>query len=93
LACLKEIKNNLNWEKFNILSIGTDGVDGVCPKKVAGAFATEKTLQTSIKNDLSIDKYLNNNDSYHFFLKTKNLIITNPTRTNLGDLILINWLK
>ena len=30
-------------------------------------------------------KYLENNDSYHFFKKLGDLLITGPTRTNVMD--------
>ncbi len=62
----------------------TDGVDGFCPEKVAGAIANRETLEKGV----SPLPYLKNNDSYHFFKKTGGLIITGPTGTNLGDLVL-----
>jgi len=89
LACLKEIDENLKWEKFNILAIGTDGVDGICPQKIAGATANEGTLRAAKDAQLSMQTFLDNNDSYHFFEKTDGLVITGPTGTNLGDLMLI----
>jgi len=90
LAAINEISKNLNkYGDFVVLSIGTDGVDGICPVKTAGAIATKETLFKAKKLKLDIQKYLDNNDSYHFFNKTGNLIITGPTGTNLGDLILI----
>jgi len=67
------------------LSIGTDGVDGICPEPTAGAIVSGRT----IKNGVTIDEYLDNNDSYHFFEKTGDLIKTGPSGTNLGDLIMI----
>jgi len=70
--------------KIELLSIGTDGVDGICPEKIAGAVANHSTLEKGI-NPLP---YLQNNDSYHFFKKTGGLIKTGPTGTNLGDLVL-----
>jgi len=78
LACLKNMPKNTT-----VLSIGTDGVDGICPEKITGAIASESTSKTDIA------KYLANNDSYHFFKKNNGLIKTGPTGTNLGDLILI----
>jgi len=69
--------------EITVLSIGTDGVDGFCPRKTAGAIASPST---SRKN---AEKYLANNDSYHFFQKNGGLIKTGPTGTNLGDLVLI----
>ncbi len=67
------------------LSIGTDGVDGICPEPTAGAIISARTLSAGV----AIDEYLDNNDSYHFFEKTGDLIKTGPSGTNLGDLIMI----
>ncbi len=89
LSCLNEIDANLKWEDFTVLAIGTDGVDGICPQKTAGAVATKETLAKAKKLGLDMTKFLDNNDSYHFFEKTDGLIVTGPTGTNLGDLMLI----
>jgi len=90
LAAINEISKDLKkYRDFVVLSIGTDGVDGICPVKTAGAIATEKTLIKAKKLKLNIQKFLNNNDSYNFFKKNGDLIITGPTGTNLGDLIII----
>ncbi|MFA6435521.1 MAG: DUF4147 domain-containing protein [Candidatus Gracilibacteria bacterium] len=85
LACLKEFFKKQKQSPFTLLSLGTDGVDGFCPENIAGAIATQETL----KKGLDIEKHLNQNDSYGFFKKTKGLIKTGPTGTNLGDLVLI----
>ena len=91
LAAINEIsKNPSKYRNFVILSLGTDGVDGICPVKTAGAIATKETLIKAKNLRLSIQRYLDNNDSFHFFKKTGDLIITGPTGTNLGDLILIS---
>lgn len=67
------------------LSIGTDGVDGICSEPTAGAIISARTLKYADE----ISHHLDNNDSYHFFQKSGDLIQTGPTGTNLGDLILI----
>ncbi len=69
------------------LSIGTDGVDGFCPRKTAGAIASPSSLRKDAKG------YLKNNDSYHYFQKASGLIKTGPTGTNLGDLVLIKTIN
>lgn len=89
LAALSEIDTNLKWKDFTVLAIGTDGVDGICPQKTAGAVGTKETLNKVSEMGLSMTKFLDNNDSYHFFEKTDGLIVTGPTGTNLGDLMLI----
>ena len=89
LAAINEItKNPSKYKDFVILSLGTDGVDGICPVKTAGAIATKESLLKAKRLKLPIQKFLDNNDSYHFFKKTGDSIITGPTGTNLGDLIL-----
>jgi len=65
-------------------SFGTDGIDGMSP--AAGAIADGFTLKRAIQNDLDIDFYLNNNDSFTFFNKLQDTIITEPTGTNVMDI-------
>lgn len=67
-----------------ILSGGTDGTDG--PTDAAGAIADGSTAGKAKKMGLDPYNYLRNNDSYHFFQKTKDLLITGPTNTNVMDL-------
>lgn len=83
LAALASLKKS--GQTLAFLSLGTDGVDGFCPRKTAGAIASPSTL----KKSLSPLPYLDRNDSYHFFQKTGGLLFTGPTGTNLGDLILL----
>ena len=82
LACLEKMEEK---NPFTLLSMGTDGVDGFCPEEIAGAIISP----SSFSDKKEIASYLENNDSYHFFKKTKGLIKTGPTGTNLGDLVLI----
>ncbi len=67
-----------------ILSAGTDGTDG--PTDAAGAIVDGSTVQRA--KDLNLDpfKYLQENDSYHFFQPLGDLILTGPTNTNVMDL-------
>lgn len=71
--------------EFYFCSFGTDGTDG--PTDAAGAWIDEITNDKVKRDNLSINEYLQNNDSYHFFEKINQLIITGPTRTNVMDLI------
>lgn len=64
-----------------IASFGTDGIDGVTD--AAGAVADYSTRKFA--ENMDIEKYLENNDSYNFFKKSGNLIITGPTGTNVMD--------
>jgi len=70
-----------------ILSAGTDGTDG--PTDAAGAIADGATLARAQALGLDASAYLTNNDSYHFFEATGDLIKTGPTGTNVADIQLI----
>jgi glycerate 2-kinase len=75
------------WERIVVLSGGTDGTDG--PTDAAGAIADVATIRRANEMGLDGAVYLNNNDSYHFFEKLGDLLITGPTNTNVMDLRLI----
>lgn len=76
--------NELNEEdKIFFLSGGTDGNDG--PTDAAGAFAARDIAVRGSEAGLSIQSYLDNNDSYNYFKQTEGLLITGPTNTNVCD--------
>ncbi|MGB9458999.1 MAG: glycerate kinase [Bryobacteraceae bacterium] len=62
-----------------VFSAGTDGTDG--PTDAAGATADGDTLRR--KPDAR--RYLDANDSYHYFESLGDLVITGPTNTNVAD--------
>jgi len=66
-----------------ILSAGTDGSDG--PTDAAGAIADGDTLRR--KPDAR--KFLDDNDSYHYFEALGDLVKTGPTLTNVMDVQLV----
>lgn len=70
-----------------ILSAGTDGTDG--PTDAAGAIADGSTIARAQALGLNAAAFLANNDSYHFFEATGDLIKTGPTGTNVADIQLI----
>jgi glycerate 2-kinase len=72
-------------EDVMIIPLATDGTDG--PTDAAGAIADGSTLQRAQAASLSATQYLANNDSYHFFQKLGDLLITGPTKTNVNDLM------
>lgn len=74
-------------KKVSFLSAATDGNDG--PTDAAGAFADAEILSRAECAALEIDRYLANNDSYHFFEQVEGLLMTGPTNTNVGDLQMI----
>ncbi len=69
-----------------IASFGTDGLDG--PTDAAGAFADGSTVRRAFKRRMDPQDFLENNDSYHFFKKLKDLIITGPTGTTVNDIVI-----
>lgn len=70
-----------------VASLSTDGVDG--PTDAAGAIVDGKTLAKAQKIELLPEKYLADNDSYHFFSRLNDLIFTGPTGTNVNDISVI----
>ena len=64
-------------------SIGTDGIDG--PTDAAGAIVDATTLERAAALGLDAHRFLNDNDSYHFFSALDDLLRTGPTGTNVGD--------
>jgi glycerate 2-kinase len=66
-----------------VLSGGTDGTDG--PTDAAGAIADGHTLERA----RDAERYLAANDSYRFFEKLGDLLITGPTGTNVMDVHVI----
>lgn len=67
-----------------ILSAGTDGTDG--PTDAAGAVVDAETIPKARAMGLDPEFFLRHNDSYHFFKRTGELLITGPTGTNVMDL-------
>ena len=74
-------------DKMVVLSGGTDGNDG--PTDAAGAVVDPHTVDRGGKAGLSAIEYLDNNDAYHFFEKTEDLLMTGPTNTNVMDVRLL----
>ena len=66
-----------------VLSAGTDGTDG--PTVAAGAFASSETLARAAALGMAPHEYLDRNDSFSFFEKLGDLLITGPTNTNVMD--------
>jgi hydroxypyruvate reductase len=66
-----------------VLSGGTDGNDG--PTDAAGAVVDPLTVKRGRDMGLEAGRFLQNNDAYHFFEKTGDLLKTGPTKTNVMD--------
>lgn len=74
-------------ERIVILSGGTDGTDG--PTDAAGAVVDSQTVKRALDSGLNPVHFLENNDSYHFFQKTGDLLVTGATGTNVMDLRIV----
>lgn len=68
-----------------LISIATDGEDG--PTDAAGAVVTGESAQRAESLGLDVAGYRSRNDAYHFFESLGDLIKTNPTGTNVNDLV------
>lgn len=84
LAALKEIGN---IPGLLLLSAGTDGIDG--NTEAAGALADAEISKRAGELGLSIDDFLERNDSFRFFKQTGGLIVTGPTGTNVMDIAIL----
>ena len=72
---------------ITLLSAGTDGTDG--PTDAAGAVVDGHTISRARAINLDAKAYLDDNDSYTFFRKTDELLVTGPTGTNVMDIQII----
>ena len=70
-----------------VLSGGTDGNDG--PTDAAGAVVDPFTVMRGRDAGMEAARFLEDNDAYHFFEKTKDLLMTGPTNTNVMDVRLV----
>jgi hydroxypyruvate reductase len=70
-----------------MLSGGTDGNDG--PTDAAGALVDPFTVARGKDAGMDVAEFLDRNDAYHFFEKTKDLLMTGPTNTNVMDVRLV----
>ena len=82
----------LRWRSMESMesrcwAAGTDGTDG--PTDAAGAAVDGHTISRASSMQLDALAYLNNNDSYTFFQKTNDLLVTGPTGTNVMDIQII----
>jgi len=70
-------------KKFVFAAIGTDGIDGLTD--AAGAICDNETIFRAKRLSLNPEKYLRENDSYNFFKRLNDLIITGHTGINVKD--------
>jgi glycerate 2-kinase len=83
LACAQRIEG----ENIAVISAGTDGIDGNSP--AAGAVADGQTLRRARELGMDAETYFANSDSYGFFSRLGDALITQPTGNNVRDLRLL----
>jgi glycerate-2-kinase len=67
-----------------VLSAGSDGIDG--NSSAAGAIGDENTITRARVLGLDASEVLSQSDSFRFFDRLKDAIVTGPTGTNVRDL-------
>jgi glycerate 2-kinase len=70
-----------------LIALATDGDDG--PTDAAGAVATGDSAQRAKMLGIDAADHLSRNDAYPFFQRLDDLLKTNPTGTNVNDLIFL----
>ncbi len=70
-----------------VASVGTDGRDG--PTDAAGGFGDGDTITRASAAGLDAAACLADNDSYRVLEATGDLVVTGPTGTNVGDLVIV----
>ena len=83
---LSAIKKELIDENSVFISFASDGMDN---SDASGAIVDKNTIEKSEKLNLNIDDYLNRFDSYTFFQKSGDMIMTGLTGANVSDLMIL----
>ena len=84
LAAVNELRDMKN---VMLIALATDGEDG--PTDAAGAVTTGESAERAKTLGLDAADSLSRNDAYSFFHALDDLIKTNPTGTNVNDLIFL----
>jgi glycerate 2-kinase len=86
LSCARRIAG----QNIAVVSAGTDGIDGNSP--AAGAVADGHTIERARALGMDAADFEQRSDSYHFFGKLGDLLMTGPTGNNIRDLrALVAW--
>ena len=67
-----------------LITLATDGEDGTTG--AAGAVVTGESFRKGKEFQMQLDTYIENHDSYSFFLKLDDLLQPGSTQTNVNDL-------
>ncbi|PIZ76499.1 hypothetical protein COY05_00875 [Candidatus Peregrinibacteria bacterium CG_4_10_14_0_2_um_filter_38_24] len=79
-------------ETAKLMTLATDGVDGITPVPIAGAITTPALKKLCKEKNIDIEKHLKNNDSYSVLKDLDCLIYTGPSGTNVGDISVVKYL-
>ncbi len=86
LDCVERIAG----KRIAVISAGTDGIDGNSP--AAGALADGHTLERARSAGLDPADFAARSDSFHFFEKLGDVLMTGPTENNVRDVrLLVAW--
>jgi glycerate-2-kinase len=83
---LEAINNKIINDDSVFISFASDGMDN---SDVAGAIVDKSVIEKAEKLGLSAEDYLARFDSYNFFQKTGDTIITGRTGANVADLMIL----
>ena len=83
---LEAVKMNLVQDDSVFISFGSDGMDN---SDAAGAIVDKSTMEKVAKLGLDVNDYATRFDSYNFFQKTGDIIMTGPTGANVSDLMIL----
>ncbi|MBI2415425.1 MAG: DUF4147 domain-containing protein [Candidatus Kerfeldbacteria bacterium] len=75
--------------QMSILSLATDGIDGITPHPVAGAMADASVAEQCVTAGIDWHEYLYANNSFQCLQRLGCLVRTGPTGTNVGDIVLL----
>ncbi|MFU8812379.1 MAG: glycerate kinase type-2 family protein [Balneolaceae bacterium] len=87
LRMAQRLRDELPNRDVVVLSAGSDGIDG--PTDAAGAVVTPKTVAEAAGIGMDADRYLQENDSYHFFSQVGMHLKPGATGNNLMDLQIV----
>lgn len=74
------------WGSGLLVATSTDGVDGA--SDAAGALVDEAVVAAARRRGLDPERFLRDNDSFHFFDALGANLVSGPTGTNVADLCL-----
>lgn len=81
-----KIIDEKDFQDSVFISLASDGMDN---SDVAGPVVDQNTIEKVKKFGLDAGDYLNRFDSYSFFQKSSDMIITGPTNANVSDLMIL----